>query len=223
MRGAPQVGFSRHILRIRSRTSREMTGRPGWPRRTFQVQKRRKPARCQATTVSGLTMASAERQSRQRRERQIHKRRSPEVNFRRFAADLCSTPIWWRRARFSSATAARERRIEGKIARSVVRKTRISENYEARISHICSDISRFSGATDLRNGLTNMQRLFLFGKLSGLNDKNAALAAGYALSVAENTKQRIWKPQVMAEYNRIKSTVTPFTRRSPRQQLHVDR
>ena len=66
MRGAPQVGFSRHILRIRSRTSREMTGRPGWPRRTFEVQKRRKPARCQATTVSGLTMASAERQSRQR-------------------------------------------------------------------------------------------------------------------------------------------------------------
>jgi len=47
--------------------------------------------------------------------------------------------------------------------------------------------------------------LFLFGKLSGLNDKNAALAAGYALSVAENTKQRIWKPQVMAEYNRIKA------------------
>ena len=30
-----------------------MTGRPGWPRRTFQVQNRRKPARCQAMTVSG--------------------------------------------------------------------------------------------------------------------------------------------------------------------------
>jgi len=72
MRGAPQPGFSRHILRIKSRTSREMTGRPGWPRRTFQVQNKRKPARCQATTVSGLTMASAERQSRQRRDRQIH-------------------------------------------------------------------------------------------------------------------------------------------------------
>src|SRR5467141_1916375 len=69
MRGAPQPGFSRHILRIKSRTSREMTGRPGWPRRTFQVQNKRKPARCQATTVSGLTMASAERQSRQRRDR----------------------------------------------------------------------------------------------------------------------------------------------------------
>src|SRR5215472_17344418 len=49
----------------------------------------RKPARCQARTVSGLTMASAEHQSRQRRERQIHKRRSPEVNFKCFAADLC--------------------------------------------------------------------------------------------------------------------------------------
>jgi hypothetical protein len=38
---------------------------------------------------------------------------------------------------------------------------------------------------------TNRQRLFLFGKLSGLNDKDAALAAGYSLSVAENTKQRV--------------------------------
>ena len=77
MRGAPQPGFSRHILRIRSRTSLEMTGRPGFPQRTFQVQNKRKAARCQATTVSGLTMASAERQSRQRRERQIHNSRSP--------------------------------------------------------------------------------------------------------------------------------------------------
>jgi hypothetical protein len=31
IRGAPQEGFSRHILRIRSRTARDMTGRPGWP------------------------------------------------------------------------------------------------------------------------------------------------------------------------------------------------
>ena len=59
--------------------------------------------------------------------------------------------------------------------------------------------------SELRNGLTDMQRLFLFGKLSGLNDKDAAIAAGYSLSVAENTKQRIWKPQVRAEYERVKS------------------
>ena len=55
--GKPFSEFSRHILRIRSRTSRGTNGRPGWPRRTFQVQNRRKPSRCQATTISGWTMA----------------------------------------------------------------------------------------------------------------------------------------------------------------------
>jgi hypothetical protein len=62
--------------------------------------------------------------------------------------------------------------------------------------------------SELRNGLTDMQRLFLFGKLSGLNDKDAAIAAGYSLSVAENTKQRIWKPQVRSEYERLKRNWT---------------
>jgi hypothetical protein len=51
-----------------------MTGRPGWPRRTFQVQNKRKPARCQAMTVSGLTMASAERQALHTRDRQSRNR-----------------------------------------------------------------------------------------------------------------------------------------------------
>jgi hypothetical protein len=58
--------------------------------------------------------------------------------------------------------------------------------------------------SELRNGLTDMQRLFLFGKLSGLNDKDAALAAGYSLSVSENTKQRIWKPRVLNEWERLR-------------------
>jgi hypothetical protein len=44
--------------------------------------------------------------------------------------------------------------------------------------------------SELRKGLTDMQRLFLFGKLSDLNDKDAALAAGYSVSVAENDKHR---------------------------------
>jgi hypothetical protein len=61
-----------------------------------------------------------------------------------------------------------------------------------------------------KNGLTDLQRLFLFGKLSGLNDKDAALAAGYSLSVAENTKQRIWKPQVRSEYERVKDQCMMF-------------
>jgi hypothetical protein len=61
----------------------------------------------------------------------------------------------------------------------------------------------------LRHGLTNMQRLFLFGKLSGLNDKDAALAAGYSLSVAENTRQKIWKPRLVDEFIQVKSRLSP--------------
>ena len=57
--------------------------------------------------------------------------------------------------------------------------------------------------SDLRHGLTDKQRLFLFGKLGGLNDKDAALAAGYSVSVAENTKQRIWKARVRCEFERL--------------------
>ncbi|HKU27816.1 MAG TPA: hypothetical protein VJQ54_20260 [Candidatus Sulfotelmatobacter sp.] len=42
MRGAPQPGFSRHIWRIRARIWWEIVGRPGWPRRTLQLQNRAK-------------------------------------------------------------------------------------------------------------------------------------------------------------------------------------
>jgi hypothetical protein len=58
--------------------------------------------------------------------------------------------------------------------------------------------------SDLRNGLTRRQRTFVLEKLVGLNDKDAALSAGYSLSVAENTKQRIWKPRVYAEWERLR-------------------
>ena len=103
MRGAPQPGFSRHILRIRSRTSRAMRGRPRLPRRTFQVQNRRKPARCQATTVSGLTIANAERQPLQAR-RSSHQSlptafQLPSVceQARRFRPSGLSVPVGFRR------------------------------------------------------------------------------------------------------------------------------
>ena len=133
MRGAPQAGFSRHILRIRSRTSREMSGRPGWPRRTFQVQNNRNPARCQARTVSGLTMASAERQSCQRRDRQIHNRRSAEVQFQAFC----------RRSLKHSDLVAQSQvleveggtRLEDRAnRRKEVRKISMSENYKGCVT-----------------------------------------------------------------------------------------
>jgi hypothetical protein len=58
--------------------------------------------------------------------------------------------------------------------------------------------------SDLRNGLTRRQRMFILEKLVGRNDKDAALSAGYSSSVAENTKQRIWKPQVRLEFERLR-------------------
>jgi hypothetical protein len=55
-------------------------------------------------------------------------------------------------------------------------------------------------------------RQYAFGKLSLLNDKDAALAAGYSVSVAENTKQRIWKPQVRTEYERVRGNLKTTVR-----------
>ncbi len=84
---------------------------------------------------------------------------------------------------------------------------RVSREFEADIFELCKPLSPEESLkqrrSELRNGLTDMQRLFLFGKLSGLNDKDAAIAAGYSVSVAENTKQRIWKPRVRAEFGRL--------------------
>lgn len=58
--------------------------------------------------------------------------------------------------------------------------------------------------SELLNGLTRRQRTFVLEKLLGHTDKDAALLAGYSLSVAENTKQRIWKPRTRAEFERLK-------------------
>ena len=56
MRGAPQVGFSTTIRKINSRTSFGVGLRPTGPRtREISLQYMRKPARCQRTTVSGVT------------------------------------------------------------------------------------------------------------------------------------------------------------------------
>jgi len=72
--------------------------------------------------------------------------------------------------------------------------------------------------SDLRNGLTRRQRTFILEKLVGLNDKDAALSAGYSLSVAENTKQRIWKPRVRAEWERLRCEVASRTSLGPDRQ-----
>src|SRR5207237_5873381 len=61
MRGAPQRGLASAIVRTSSATSEPTDGRPVRPRRDLQVQKARKPCRCQRITVSGRTTWSASR------------------------------------------------------------------------------------------------------------------------------------------------------------------
>ena len=49
------------------------------------------------------------------------------------------------------------------------------------------------------NSLAREERTFLLEKLIGLNDKDAAIAAGFTLSMAENTKQKIWSRQALRD------------------------
>src|SRR5258708_21118546 len=111
MRGAPQSGFSRLILRISLRISFDTGGRPRWPLRTFQVQNSRNPLRCHAMTVSGLTIQRAERHSFQTPQNQAHKNRSNRLRFGLFT-ERCSTPSCWRRAMYSSCNTARVRKTD---------------------------------------------------------------------------------------------------------------
>ena len=80
MRGAPHNGFSRVMRRISVLTSAGSGGRPRRRGRDFQVQKARKPLRCQAITVSGLTITAASRQRGQRRYRKSQNIRSRRVS-----------------------------------------------------------------------------------------------------------------------------------------------
>jgi phage terminase small subunit len=56
---------------------------------------------------------------------------------------------------------------------------------------------------DLLNGLSRRERTFVLEKLMGMTDLDAALAAGYSRSMARNTKQKVWRPRVRAEFQRL--------------------
>lgn len=72
-----------------------------------------------------------------------------------------------------------------------------------RIKNLDSWTSNKPAERDLLNGLSRRERTFVLEKIVGRNDKDAALAAGYSLSMAENTKQKVWKPRVRAEFQRL--------------------
>jgi len=129
-------------------------GRPVLPWRIVQVQKRRNPLRCQAMTVSGLTMTSDERHSAQVWDSHAQRSRSVGFSFGRFT-DRCSTLSWWRKARISSWSAARVRKdaknvankaakmCEGRNRRKLgncyfIKQIPISENHSLRQSSLFS-------------------------------------------------------------------------------------
>ena len=108
MRGAPHNGFSRHMRRMRPRTSGETGGRPLRRERDFQVQKRRKPLRCQPITVAGLTIAKAPRQAGHKLEIRTQNQRSDGRNRGRGVFRF-STASCWRTAKHSKYEAANAR------------------------------------------------------------------------------------------------------------------
>ena len=141
------VGFARLIRRIRSRTSFRTDGRPGWPCRTFHVQKRRKPFRCQAITVSGLTTMSAERQSAHTPHSQAQRSQSNGVNFG-FFTERCRMPSWCRSARFSNWRAARVLKTDDRAATSALACRALGHGGDGECTSLFfSDRLRFTGGT----------------------------------------------------------------------------
>ena len=68
--------------------------------------------------------------------------------------------------------------------------------------------------SNVLNGLSREERTFLLEKLIGLNDKDAAIAAGFTLSMAENTKQKIWsRPAVRREFDRLAQALDIATKK----------
>jgi len=112
IRGAPQSGLSLLIFRISSRTSFEVFGLPAQCRLFFQVQNRRKPLRCHAITVSGLTMTRAERQAGQMREIQTQSILSKVQSLGLRGIERRRMLSWWRRATISIWSSRRVRKLK---------------------------------------------------------------------------------------------------------------
>src|SRR5262245_27620404 len=120
--GAPQPTFSSAIRRMRERISSLTLGRPprGLDR---QRQYRRNPARCQPTTVSGLTIARTSDQRGQSCRKVVQKKRSQWVSTGRG------------RFRFKTATCCLSARTSKEVSTRLRKKTRIvTTNVEIKSS-----------------------------------------------------------------------------------------
>jgi hypothetical protein len=109
MRGAPQVGFSATIRKIKAWTSLLTRFRPPtWLTLETHVQYKRSPARCQFTTVLGATKMSGLVHPDQNVRNAIQNSLCRAVNRRRGCC-ACRASNCRRRDRFSRARSSRER------------------------------------------------------------------------------------------------------------------
>src|SRR5437762_2660744 len=110
MRGAPQVGFSETIRKIKARTSLLTRFRPPtWRTLETHVQYKRNPARCQFTTVLGVTKTRGFLHPDQNVLNATQNSLCRAVNRRRGRC-ACRASNCRRRARFSRTRSSRERK-----------------------------------------------------------------------------------------------------------------
>ena len=103
VRGAPHSGFSTLIRRIKARSSASICGRP--PNECdFQRQYRRKPARCQRTSVSGRMTVMTFSTAGNHRYSWVKNMRSPVVSRTRLCTIRRNIITWRRSAAFSASS-----------------------------------------------------------------------------------------------------------------------
>lgn len=152
MRGAPHKGLASDIRRISDRRSVCTPGRPD-RRRDVHVQNSRKPCRCHARTVAGVTSTIAGRHPGHKRDNQTQRARSADVRWRRRDRERWRTLSWWRRARISTWSATRDRKDALKACRNGT-TTDITAAYPATaVTSTVTTRTEFSVGTGGRSSL----------------------------------------------------------------------
>jgi hypothetical protein len=93
MRGAPQSGFASRIWRINARKRDASAGRPMRRGREFQRQEVANARRCQRTTVDGVMICTARRQSGQTLESSTQSSRSIRRRRGRFGGPVAARRV----------------------------------------------------------------------------------------------------------------------------------
>ena len=109
IRGDPQHGLARDILRMSCLTSGAVEGRPGLAFPLMRAQCSRKRSRCHAMTVRGCTNTRTLRQSDHTFDSHAHNRRSTGL-MRGRTPDCWYTASWCRSARISNCIDRRVRK-----------------------------------------------------------------------------------------------------------------